>query len=254
VTSLGFVVVTNDHGPDEFPDWDPSDPDVERVYYDLAEWSIDQQAAVSAAFADRGVPHSWEGFEVVVPQFAEEVADAVFEQLEARFGMSGDGDRVPGELGPDDPATEYDLSDWTPAQRATLVRAVSDAGIPLRLEDALLLVPVAAETVVDELLDAVESGDVMLLDDSDGEEPALNMTDLFTLADRLRREPKDQRGLQLLEVAQDLDPERPPYGVALVTWRQAVGACRRLHDALEGDEITVVEVAEELWALVRPFA
>lgn len=246
--------MTNDNGPDEFPDWDPADPDVERVYYDLSEWSIDQQAAVSAAFADRGVPHTWEGFEVVVPTFAEEVADALFEQLEARFGMGGDGQGTPGELGPDDPATEYDLSEWTPAQRATLVRAVTDAGVPMRLEEHLLLVPVAAETVVDELLDAVESGDVMLLDELDGDEPELSMTDLFTMADRLRREPKDQRGRQLLEVAADLDPERPPYGVTLVTWRRAVDACRRLNEALDGDEITVVEVADELWSLVRPFA
>jgi hypothetical protein len=50
--------VTNDHGSSEFPDWDPSDPDVERVYYDLSEWSIDQQAAVSATFANHGVPHT----------------------------------------------------------------------------------------------------------------------------------------------------------------------------------------------------
>ena len=246
--------MTSEHGSDDFPDWDPADPDVERVYYDLSDWSIDQQAAVSAAFADQSVPHTWEGFEVVVPQFAEAAADAVFEQLEARFGMNGDGDRVPGELGPDEPATEYDLGEWTPAQRATLVRAVSDAGIPLRLEDHLLLVPVAAEVVVDELLDAVESGDVMLLDDTDGDEPALSMTDLFTLADRLRREPTDQRGRRLLEVAATLDPERPPYGVALVTWRRAVDACRRLEEAVDGDEITVVEVADELWGLVRPFA
>jgi len=247
--------VTTGADTTDFPDWDPSDPDVERVYYDLAEWSIDQQAAVSAAFADRGVPHTWEGFEVVVPHFAEALADAVFEELEARFGMDGDGQRVPGELGPDDPATEYDLEEWTPAQRATLVQAVGDAGVPLRLEGHLLLVPVAAESLVDELLDAVESGDVMLLDDDerDEDEPALGMTDLFTLADRLRREPNDQRGRRLLAETTALDPERPPYGVTLLTWRRAVDACRRLEAAIDADEIGVVEVAEELWGLVRPF-
>jgi hypothetical protein len=181
----------------------------------------------------------------------EDTADALFEQLEARFGLSGPGEAVP--WGPDDPATEYDLADWSPAQRATLVRAVADAGIPHRVEDSLLLVPVAAESVVDELLDAVESGDVMLLDEADGEEPALGMAELFTMADRLRREPKDSRGRDLLELALTLDAERPPYGVALVTWRRAVALCERLGTALDHDEIGVVETAEELWSMVRPF-
>ena len=243
--------MSNDAASPERPEWDPSDPDVERVYYDLSDWSIDQQAEVSALFAEHEIPHVWEGFEVVVPFFVEEASDALFEQLETRLGMNGAG--TPASFGPDDPATEYDLGEWSTAQRATLVRAVADAGIPHRLEDHLLLVPVAAEAMVDELLDAVESGDVMLLDDSDGDEPVLSMADLFTLADRLRREPKDQRGRDLLATAAGLDPERPPYGVTLVTWRRAVGACDRLAEVIDHDEIAVVEVAEELWSLVRPF-
>ncbi len=243
--------MSSDASHTDHPEWDPADPDVDKVYYDLADWSIDQQAAVSALFAEHDVPHQWEGFEVVVPWFVEDTADALFEQLEARFGLSGPGEAVP--WGPDDPATEYDLADWSPAQRATLVRAVADAGIPHRVEDSLLLVPVAAESVVDELLDAVESGDVMLLDEADGEEPALGMAELFTMADRLRREPKDSRGRDLLELALTLDAERPPYGVALVTWRRAVALCERLGTALDHDEIGVVETAEELWSMVRPF-
>lgn len=243
--------MSNDGATPEHPEWDPADPDVERVYYDLSDWSIDQQAEVSAMFAEHDVPHVWEGFEVVVPFFVEEAADALFEQLETRLGMNGAA--APAAWGADDPATEYDLEEWSAAQRATLERAVSDAGVPYRLEGHLLLVPVNAEAVVDELLDAVESGDVMLLDDSDGDEPVLGMADLFTMADRLRREPKDQRGRDLLAAAGDLDPERPPYGVTLVTWRRAVGACERLSDVIDHDEIAVVEIAEELWGLVRPF-
>jgi hypothetical protein len=243
--------VSDDARTADLPEWDPSDPDVERVYYDLSDWSINHQAEVSATFAEHGVPHQWEGFELVVPDFAEEIADDLFDRLEVRLGLSGDA--APMAWGPDDPATEYDLADWSPAQRATLMRAVSDADIPHRLEGPLLLVPIAAEEVVDELLDAVESGDVMLLDDGEADEPALGMAELFTMADRLRREPNDQRGRALLAQATELDPERPPYGVALVTWRQAVGACDRLGDAIARDEIAVVEIAEELWSLVRPF-
>ena len=246
--------VTTETGAHDLPDWDPGDPDVERVYYDLSDWPIGQQAEVSAMFAEHGVPHAWEGFEVMVPVFAEELADQLFDQLETRLGRAEVPAGPPGELGPEDPATEYDLTEWTAAQRDTLVRAVSDAGVPHRLEGELLLVPVAAEEFVDELLDAIETGDVMLLDDAEGAEPVMGMADLFTLADRLRREPKDQRGRQLLAGAvADLNPERPPYGVSLATWRRAVGACERLGEVIDTDEIAVVEIAEELWALVRPF-
>ena len=246
--------VTTEIGSHDLPDWDPSDPDVERVYYDLSDWSIDQQAQVSATFAEHGVPHAWEGFEVMVPVFAEEQADELFDRLETRLGRGEAPTGPPAALGPDDPATEYDLTEWTAAQRDTLVQAVADAGVPHRIEGDLLLVPVAAEEFVDELLDAIETGDVMLLDDADGDEPVLGMADLFTLADRLRREPNDQRGRQLLAVAvAELNPERPPYGVSLATWRRAVGACERLGKSLDTDEIAVVEIAEELWSLVRPF-
>lgn len=249
-----MLKVTTETGSHDFPDWDPADPDVERVYYDLSDWSIVEQSQVSAAFAEHSVPHTWEGFEVVVPVFAEQQADKLFDQLETRFGRGEAPTGPPAEFGPDDAATEYDLAEWTQAQRETLVRAVGDAGIPYRIEGDVLLVPVAAEEFVDELLDAIETGDVMLLDDADGVEPVLGMADLFTLADRLRREPKDHRGRQLVAVAvAELNPERPPYGVSLATWRQGVGACVRLAEAFDTDEIAVVEIAEELWSLVRPF-
>lgn len=237
---------------EESAEWDPTDPDCDKVLYDLSDWSIDQQAEVSAMFAELGVPHAWEGFEIAIPPEFETRVDEAFDALEVRLGRrERDGS---AELGEEDEATEYDLSEWTPAQRDTLVRAVADAGVPHRLEGDVLVVATDAEDVVDELLDAVESGDVMLLDDEDGVEPELSMADIYTLADRLVREPSDQRGQRLLGVAVGLDPERPPFGVSLGTWRAVIAACTGVGDALEtGDEIGVVEAAEHLRGLVRPF-
>lgn len=232
--------------------WDPTDPDCVKVLYDLSDWTIDQQAEVSAMLADLVVPHAWEGFEVAVPPEFEERVDEAFEVLERRLGRQGP--EGVSELGDEDPAVEYDLSEWTPAQRATLVRAVADAGVPHRVEGDLLVVAADAEDVVDELLDAVESGDVMLLDEDDGAEPMVSMAEVFTLADRLLREPGDSRGRDLLAVAVDLDPERPPFGVALGTWRSIVAGIAEVAEAVDAaDEIGVVDGAQRLRGLVRPF-
>lgn len=232
--------------------WDPTDPDCVKVLYDLSDWTIDQQAEVSAMLAELAVPHAWEGFEVAVPPEFEERVDDAFEVLERRLGRQGP--QGVSELGDEDPAVEYDLADWTPAQRSTLVRAVADAGIPHRVEGELLVVAADAEDVVDELLDAVESGDVMLLDEDDGSEPVVSMAEVFTLADRLMREPGDERGRALLVTAADLDPERPPFGVALGTWRSIVAGIAEIAEALDAaDEIGVVDGAQRLRGLVRPF-
>ena len=42
-------------------DWNPLDPDAESVHYDLAEWNVDQRAAVAEVFAEAELPHAWVG-------------------------------------------------------------------------------------------------------------------------------------------------------------------------------------------------
>lgn len=241
-------------------DWNPDDPESESVFYDVSSWSIDQQAEVSAAFAEHDIRHAWRGFELAVPAVLESRADALFEALERRLGLS-DTPPAPVDLdGREGTGTlvEYDLDEWDPAERATLATALDDAQVPHRWEGALLLVPSEAEEFVDDLLDAVESGDVTIVDDGgDDSEPAVTLDDLHGLARRLVKEPRDERAAALLhEVLADLRPEHPPYGVQLALWRRAAALCRSLADllaALPLDEIAVVEQAEELERLVQPY-
>ena len=61
-------------------DFDPRDPDVVKVNYDLRGWDPDQRAALIESFANADIPHVWDGDELIVPESAEDSADAVFDR------------------------------------------------------------------------------------------------------------------------------------------------------------------------------
>jgi hypothetical protein len=67
-------------------DFDPNDPDVVKVHYDVSVWTFDQRAELSEALADAEFPHYWDGDELVVPEAVEDDVDALFERLEQLFG------------------------------------------------------------------------------------------------------------------------------------------------------------------------
>jgi hypothetical protein len=237
----------------DLDDWNPDDPDVESVFYDLSAWSIQAQAEVSAHFAGLEIRHAWRGFELVVPAVLETEADAAFEELERRLGL-GDSVSVPAAFVDGEAVLEYDLDTWSPGERATLTTALVDAQVPFRWEGDLLVVPAAAEEAVDEILDAVESGDMALLD-ADGESGA-ELGELFLLARRLAKEPQDAGAIaELRSAVAVLDPERPPFGVQLGVWRRVVSLCDQMAALAGGtgeEEIEVVDRAEKLHALLRP--
>ena len=68
-------------------DWNPLDPDLENVYYDLSSWSTDHQGEMSAALAQADVPHAWVESELVVPAEYEDRVDVLFDRLEKELGI-----------------------------------------------------------------------------------------------------------------------------------------------------------------------
>lgn len=237
-------------------DWNPLDPDAASVHYDLAEWSFDQRAEVAATFADEGIPHTWDGDEVVVPEELESRVDELFAELEERLGIDAE---APAELTFDEAGgiTEYDLSELAPGDRAVLSAALVDARLPHRWSGATLEVPTAVEDAVEEIMDRVDAGDVTVLDESESEAESrtVGLAELFGLADRLRRDPLDADGLRMLVDALDeIEPDRPPYGTQLALWRQAYDLADRLADFLAGgdepDELAAIATAEQLHQLL----
>lgn len=264
-------------------DWNPNDPDATRVHYDLASWSFDQQAELASDLAEAEIPHAWEGAELVVPEAAEEAADAIINAVEERLGIVYDdngevmgaaalnaaaADEIlpdPIDLDDDEASTEYDLEDWDEDEREALTRALRRNGHAFRWEDDVLLVRTADEALVESLLDLVEAGEAVELvpdvDDEHGDEDRLpfeTLTTFFLAGERLRRNPLDADGLEeLLAACEVAEPARPPYGVDPRLWQRTCDLADQLAGALADDdvpdEVTAREVAEELHDLLRPY-
>ncbi len=259
-------------------EWNPSDPDAAKVFYDLSTWDFDQQAELASALADAEIPHTWEGIELVVPAEAESATDDVFAGLERRFGIAGTAD---DESAPDDgemvdadgapatahafvegaPVTDYDLTEWADLERSLVLESLSAAAIPNRFIDGVLSVPTSAEQDVDDILDEVESGEMIpvINDGPDGDVlPFESLNSFFLAGERLRKNPRDADGLErLLEALQLADPNRPPRGVELRVWRRCCELAESLADALaeapDDSELEhVTPVAEALHDLLRP--
>ena len=260
-------------------DWNASDPDAARVFYDLSEWDFDQQAELASALAEVEIPHGWEGSELVVPEEFEQATDAVFADVEQRLEMVGkgvpddvddlgndfedsdaDAAVVARELTDDMTLTEYDLDEWEQLERSLVTDSLVAANIPHRWDGNVLLVPTEDEASVDAVLDEVESGDVIpVINDGGDEIPFESLNSFFLAGERLRKHPHDVDGLErLLEALKIADPNRPPRGVELGVWRRSCELAEQLADQLvedpnsdmSDDEITAT--AADLHDLLRP--
>ncbi|MGH9134890.1 MAG: hypothetical protein ACRDZZ_13205 [Ilumatobacteraceae bacterium] len=232
-------------------DWDPTDPDSVKVHYDVSAWSFDQRAELAAAFADAGYPHAWEDDELVVPEAIEADVDALFDELERELGP------FPVGLAGDLPSTEFGLDEWPAADIELLQGALVEAEIPHRWEASTLFVAEDAENVVDDLLDAIESGELAPLgeDATGAPEGALNL--LFTVADRLARDPGDATARnELFDLVPTLDGRQPPFGVTVRVWNHAVAAATALVDDFHADDhdpSDVIGHAQEVRTIIRPY-
>ncbi len=254
-------------------DWNPNDPDATQVHYDLAAWDFDQQAELAAAMADAEIPHAWDGTELIVPEDMEQAADDLIERLEAELGivsepgapgeLSDEGERpAPIDLADGEPSTEYDLSEWSAAELDTVSIALTDAGIPFRWEEQLLLVSTADEEVAETLLDDIESGEYVdvgaaHVPTSADEISAEVLTTFFLAAERLQRDPLDADGIDHLRRATDVaDPDVAPFGVTPKLWQRTCELAEEIVDALvdgeEPDHDAAMESAAKLHELLRP--
>ena len=214
-------------------DFDPGDPDVVKVHYDLSAWTFDQRAEISEALATDGIPHAWVDDELVVPEEAEEAADAMFERLEEQLGP------FPVGLADDEPATEFGLDEWSAADRATLTEALVEAEIPHRWDATTVFVAQDAEDTVDDLLDSIESGDLMSADHADTSAHAPTVTELsalFLASNKLVKDPSDAKARHtMIEMNEQLEAALPPYAFPPRTWSQVTGDVARLVERVHAD-------------------
>jgi len=153
---------------------------------------------------------------------------------------------------PDDDLVVYELGEWTLDQRSTLGEALANRAIPHGWEGIDLVVHVDFEPQVDQICDAIERGENVV--DDDDSEPKEVMGDLFEAADRLLHDSHDAgAGSSLLVLAEQLNPEAPPFGVDPAVWEQVIDATDDVADGLVNDDIeAVTNAAGTLRGLLRP--
>jgi hypothetical protein len=242
-------------------DFDPNDPDVVKVHYDVSAWTFDQRAELSEALAEAEVPHAWDEDELVVPEVVEDDVDAMFEQLERLLGP------FPILLDDDAESTEFGLDEWSDNDRAVLTDALVESEVPHRWDGTTVIVAADAEHAVDDLLDAIEAGELVVADDAGGAAPPEGaLSTIFLAADRLAKDPLDAKArTELIELHGLLDPKAPPYGLAHRPWAGAVEGVGRIIDvvmtdasqpgAADVDEVAsdVIGLAQDLRSLLRPY-
>jgi hypothetical protein len=264
-------------------EWNPADPDTTSVYYDLSSWSIDHRAELAGEMADAEIPHAWNDDELMVPEESEQAADLLIEVVETRLGIvsGSDADTAdamaagqtldagrgtdPIPLPEDAATTEYGLEDWPEEDLGALSHALTGANIPHRWEGKVLLVGTDDESIVDSLLDEIETGEFVDVDSDAGSDdgeagqlPFETLTTFFLAGERLQKNPLDADGLEeLLAATEVADPTTPPYGVQPRLWEQTCALADRLADALAGDEgpdeDAAMAAASELHDLLRPY-
>ncbi len=237
-------------------DFDPFDDAIVKVHYDVGAWTFDQQAELSEAMAEAFIPHGWDGTELVVPESHEGKVDAIFERLEQELGP------FPITLDADAPSTEFNLDEWTDADRKILTEALVESEVPHRWEGLTVVVAADAEDSVDDLLDAIEGGELMSADESGANEPPEGaLSTMFLAADKLAKDPLDAKSRkQLIEIHGVVDKKHPPYALAPRTWVGAVAGVERLVTQFTADasssadsDSDVIELAQELRSLLRPY-
>jgi hypothetical protein len=242
-------------------DVDPRSLDADdQVVYELGGWPLDAQGDAAQALAESGIPHIWDGTDVVMPLTHEAAADVLLERIEREYGLHADDENADDDDEPGDGSgeTEYDVTAWPTPRRIELVEKLVELSVPHRWEGDLLLVPTHLEDTVDDVLDEMEGGSLANLndevDEGDGMEPAEALSTLFLAGERMRKGKVDVDVYgSLLAVLEGSDEEVPPYGFEPKIWEKALELGEDLADAVAEDTDEIEQLADELYHLLRPY-
>ena len=229
-------------------EFDANDDESVNVFYDLTVWDADQRSALVESLAAASIPHGWRGNELVVPEVAEDATDEIFDRLEREVGP------FPIPLDDEEEAVEFQLDEWSLSERGVLVEQLIAGEIPHRWNGESLFVIADAADDVDDLLDAIESGDLAVLDSS-APDGALNL--LFSVGDNLARSVDDATArMQLFDLMPQLSKTAPPYGVARNTWEAVFTAVQQLAGSFTEepfDPENIATAARDLRDRCRPW-
>jgi hypothetical protein len=220
----------------------------EGVVYDLDDWSQIEREAITDRLREAGIPHGWDGTSLQVAAVDEAAVENVLDIVEGDSDRPLDGDRD---------QVAYDLSEWDDDHIDSLVHEMREAGIAGAWDGDELYVYAEDEQAVDELFDRVSHPHELAVEDDDGPAGGELLSEVFLVADRLRRDPGDHEGaVTLLDLDQVLNAGQPPYGLGKPEWSHLCERVSSLGTLLQADTIdedAVIESARDLRTALRPY-
>ena len=212
---------------------DAGDDAGEWLAYEFHEWSLESRVMLQQLLTVDQVVHSWQGTTLMVHESLEATVDSLVDEVEETEKAK---EAIARPIGPEDPLTAFELSEWPEALRAELMERLVQARVPHILDtegdtdhDAAEGAPDAGDTDHDAAEGAPDAADPdaereevcdllvreadeerveLVIDDllareeeADFEEMdglAVNnlLSDLFVACDRLRRDPRDVDGVR----------------------------------------------------------
>jgi hypothetical protein len=238
----------------------------DQVIYELAVYTLAQRTELAELLADSGIPHAWDGEDLVVHVDDEGAVDGLCAQVEGDPPAPDPevvAARVEALADPDTPAVSYELDEWEDDERERLSELLAQQGIAHLWDGTTLMIHADDEQLADAVMDAVEYPDALdaedVEEDDDGEGGAGGaemLSELFIAADVLQRDPTDTDAWQRLgDVLDESHPDSPPFGVDAAIWRDVMERGEALEELLDADtldEDAVIEHANALRSRLRP--
>ncbi len=227
----------------------------DSIAYDLADWSEIERQAITERLREAGVPHGWEGAQLMIAAVDEGVVENVLDIVE------GESDEeAPEPLDPERDQVAYGVEELEDEDLDALADALRAAGIAHAWGDEELYVYAEDEDAVDELFEKVQHPDELQAEDDETPKDTASadlLGDVFVAADRLQHDGDDTEGTAtLLDIALTIDDLDAPYGMGRRDWESVCAAVGRLADVLAADtldEEKVMETARDVRAVMRPF-
>ncbi len=231
------------------PDAPATDAGGEWIAYELHAWALEARVMASQLLVADGVVHSWQGTTLTVHESAEEVVDALLEEVQVAGRRS---------LDPDVPKTAFEMDSWDDDLRDILSERLVGTGVPHEFDgDGDLVIHEIDEEQVDMIIDEVmarhqEHG----LERLEGLEANELLSKLFFATDRLSRDPGDVNGAGgVIDHGERLVCSAAPFGFEPDGWGRLRDSTAALMDLIRQevppDDDEIVGQAETLRETLR---
>jgi hypothetical protein len=195
---------------DEVPSPEAGPTLQDQLAYELHEWAGESRRILDQLLTVSGIAHTWQGATLVVSEVDEVAVDLAVEEAEST-GLP--------KLDPDGEQLAYEMAGWGADEQTAFSELLGRLAVAHEFDaQGDLVVMAADEDTVEAAIDAFQGA----ADDRpelEGLDANSLLTDLFVACDRLRRDARDNSGVEnLVDLAPVLGGHRPPFGIDPGLW------------------------------------